>query len=84
MMPKYSPPRTVTFTPPSTNPISMRRQRSSISAPSSANASPTGSFHGSPRQGGMFARARNSNSTCSHGSHWFGEKMLLLAMIRIL
>ncbi|XP_031552421.1 DENN domain-containing protein 4C-like [Actinia tenebrosa] len=72
MIPKYnSPPRTVAFSPPESNPMTIRRQRHSISAPTSASSSPTGSFHGSPKLGGLFPRTHSSNSSCSHISNWF-------------
>lgn len=65
----------VALSPPASNPVPIRgshhRMRHSISAPSSANASPSGSLHGSPRTGSWFQRMRSSNSTCSHGSTWY-------------
>lgn len=61
--------------PPSSNPVPIRgshhRMRHSISAPSSATGSPSGSLHGSPNPGSWFQRTRSSNSTCSHGSSWY-------------
>ena len=67
----------VALSPPASNPVPIRgshhRMRHSISAPSSANASPSGSLHGSPRTGSWFQRMRSSNSTCSHGSTWYGK-----------
>lgn len=64
--------------PPSSNPVPIRgshhRMRHSISAPSSATGSPSGSLHGSPNPGSWFQRTRSSNSTGSHGSSWYGKK----------
>ncbi|XP_068740243.1 C-myc promoter-binding protein-like [Montipora capricornis] len=68
-------PISASLSPPPSNPVPIRgshhRMRYSISAPSSASGSPSGSLHGSPRPGSWIQRARNSNSTCSHGSSWY-------------
>ncbi|XP_048583663.1 DENN domain-containing protein 4C isoform X2 [Nematostella vectensis] len=66
-----SPPMSMAMSSQTSNPVPIRRPKYSVSAPSSASASPTGSFHGSPRMGGLFPRVRSSNSTCSYGSNWF-------------
>lgn len=80
LMQKFaSPPRPISaaMSPPASNPVPIRashhRMRNSISAPSSATGSPSGSLHGSPRPGSWFQRTRSSNSTCSHGSSWYGK-----------
>jgi len=69
-------PISAAMSPPASNPVPIRAShhrsmRHSISAPSSANASPSGSLHGSPRPGSWFQPMRSSNSTCSHGSSWY-------------
>lgn len=69
-------PLSAAMSPPASNPVPIRASHHrvrgySISAPSSANASPSGSLHGSPRPGSWIQRTRSSNSTCSYGSSWY-------------
>lgn len=76
LLKQNSRPLSAAMTPPASNPVPIRashhRMRHSISAPSSASGSPSGSLHGSPRPGSWIQRARSSNSTCgSYGSSWY-------------
>lgn len=74
-------PLSAAMSPPASNPVPIRASHHrvrgySISAPSSANASPSGSLHGSPRPGSWIQRTRSSNSTCSYGSSWYGKRKM--------
>ena len=85
-----SPPRSsnsISIAQSPSNPISIRsshhRNRYCVSAPSSANASPTSSMRNSPLLGNMLGRSRNSNSVTmgstggsyggSYGGSWYGK-----------
>lgn len=74
-------PLSAAMSPPASNPVPIRASHHrvrgySISAPSSANASPSGSLHGSPRPGSWIQRTRSSNSAGSYGSSWYGKRKM--------